>query len=116
MNVAREVVLTCSVCGTEGPHELLYLSGDVAASRCATCGTTLAFLPDLRMCYAGDIAVRAARLPRRFVGEAATRPLRLLLWPAKALRKPFRLLREMEEIAAFRGTSARRPPAGRRSR
>lgn len=64
MNVVREVVLTCSVCGTEGPHELLYLSGAVAASRCAAYGTRLAFLPDLRMRYAEDIAVRAAEIRR----------------------------------------------------
>ncbi len=40
MKVERDAILTCSACGVEGSHELLYLSEHLCASRCVNCGAT----------------------------------------------------------------------------
>ena len=73
MKVERDVVLACSACGVEGAHELLYLSGRLAASRCATCGTRLVVSAHPLADYAEDVAARAARLPRRVRGRGGGR-------------------------------------------
>jgi hypothetical protein len=37
----------------------------------------------------------------RLVGEAASSPTAVLLWPAKAFLKPLGLAKEVNEVAAF---------------
>lgn len=114
MKVERGFVLACSACGAEGPHELLYLSGRLAASRCATCGIRMVFSSHPLAGYAEDVAARAARLPRRFAEEAGAEPLAVVQgWPAKALRKPFALLGEAGEVISLAGTGLRHPTTER---
>lgn len=101
MKVERDAVLTCSVCGVEGPHELLYLSEHLRASRCANCGATQVYSGHIYADYARDLAERTARLPLRLTEDAVRRPTSLLSLPIKAIRKPVGLLKEVNLVAAF---------------
>ncbi|TCJ18903.1 hypothetical protein E0L93_05225 [Rubrobacter taiwanensis] len=101
MRVEEDAILTCSTCGVEGEHELLYLSDHLRASRCRSCGATGVYSPHIYADYARDVAERTARLPMRLAGEAIRRPTHLLLWPWKALRKPFGLLDEVGRVYTF---------------
>ena len=115
MKVERDVVLSCSVCGVEGPHELLYLSGRLNASRCMGCGTTLAYSGPVYAGYALDVAGRTVRLSGRVVGRAVGGVAGALRLPVRAARKPFGLLGEAYRVAAFERRTRRtrrRAPAG----
>jgi hypothetical protein len=107
MKVEKDAILTCSVCGFEGAHELLYLSGHLCASRCVNCGARRVYIDDLYSEYARDVAERTSRLPGRFVGDLRRRPFELAWWPYKIARKPFGLAREVGQISAFAGTRSR---------
>ena len=102
MKFDRDVTLACGVCGEEGLHELLYLSEHLRASRCGSCGHAGVYSSDLRADYAADLAGRFLMLPRKFAGEAARHPIRLLWWPIKALRKPLKILREIDRVEDLR--------------
>ena len=108
MKFESAAVLTCSVCRTEGFHELLYLSEHLRASRCANCGHAGFYSAHLRVDYAVDLAERFFMLPWKLAGEAIRRPGKPLRWPAKALRKPFKILQEIDRVEAFE--HARRRP------
>ncbi len=113
MKVERHAILTCSACGVEGQHELLYLSKHLSASRCANCGETQIYSGDIYAEYARDLAERTGRLPVRFFGEALHHPVGLASWPFKALRKPYGLLREIVQVSDFEHSRRRRTPARR---
>ena len=114
MKVERDAILTCSACGLEGPHELLYLSEHLCASRCVNCGTTRVYSSHIYAEYARDLAERTSRLPGRFAGEML-HPTEMMKWPVKALRKPFGLIREVGQVTTFE-QSRRSPAPGRRIR
>jgi predicted RNA-binding Zn-ribbon protein involved in translation (DUF1610 family) len=101
VKVERDAILTCSACGVEGPHRLLYLSEHLSASRCANCGETNVYSGDIYAEYARDLFERTGRLPVRFLGEALRHPIRLVRWPFKAVRKPYRLFKEVSEVNSF---------------
>ena len=101
MKIDNDVILTCSVCGVEGPHRLLYLSKHLRASECANCGAARTYSGHIYAEYARDLSERIARLPLRLAGEAASSPTAMLLWPAKAFRKPFGLAQEVNQVATF---------------
>jgi hypothetical protein len=101
LKVERNALLTCSVCGVEGPHELLYLSEHLRASRCVNCGATQIYSGHIYADYARDLAERTARLPLRLTEDAVRRPTSLLSLPIKAIRKPVGLLKEVNLVAAF---------------
>lgn len=101
MKVETDAILVCSSCGVEGEHELLYLSDHLRASRCRNCGSTLRFSDHVYAEYAWDLAERTARLPGRFVGDVFRGPSWVVSWPVKALRKPFSVLREVNQVTAF---------------
>jgi hypothetical protein len=109
LKVERDAILTCSTCGVEGPHELLYLSEHLCASRCVNCGKTQIYSGHIYAEYAKDLAERTSRLPGRFAREAFRLPMGVMGWPVKALRKPFRLLKEVDQVTSFE-RSRRRPP------
>lgn len=102
MKVENDAVLTCLSCGIEGPHELLYLSEHLRASRCANCGKTQVYSGHIYTEYAYDLAERAARLPLTVGKDAAGIPIRLLNLPLKVVRKPYRLLREVAVVTSFK--------------
>ena len=102
MKVERDAILTCSACGVEGPHELLYLSEHLRASRCSNCGKTQVYSGHIYVEYARDLADRTSHLPGRFVRDALRHPTELVKLPFKALRKPFRVLGEVGQVTAFR--------------
>ncbi len=110
MKVERDAILTCSTCGVEGPHELLYLSEHLRASRCANCGTTRVYSGHIYVEYAKDLAERTARLPLRLAEDVVRRPTSLLGLPIKAVLKPAGLLNEMNLVAAFERDRRRRAP------
>lgn len=101
MKIEKDAILTCSACGVEGSHELLYLSEHLAASKCSNCGTTLIYSGHIYTEYARDLAERTTRLPRRFLDDALHHPVRAVGWPIKALRKPYGLLKEFGQISSF---------------
>jgi hypothetical protein len=114
LKVDNDAILTCSECGIDGPHELLYLSEHLCASRCVNCGATHVYSGHIYAEYARDLAGRTSRLPGRFAGEMF-HPTELVKWPFKALRKPFGLIREMSQVTTFE-QSRRSPTPGRRIR
>ena len=113
MKVERDAILTCSACGIEGPHELLYLSEHLSASRCVNCGKSQTYSGRIYSQYARDLVERTGRLPRKFAEEALKHPTKVMGWPFKALRKPYTLLREVDQVTTFqRGRYS--PTPGRR--
>ncbi|WP_119068423.1 hypothetical protein [Rubrobacter indicoceani] len=101
MKIEDDAILTCSACGTEGPHELLYLSGHLAASRCLTCDETRVYSDHLYEDYVRDVIERTGHLPEKLVAEAFKSPLSLALWPIKAAHKPLSLAREFNRLTHF---------------
>ena len=101
MKVERDVILTCTRCGVEGSHELLYLSGLIRASRCGNCAYRRVYSGSLYASYARDVVQRGARLPVALVGRAIHDPLELFSWPVKGVRKPIKLLGELNQVARF---------------
>jgi hypothetical protein len=113
LKVEKDAILICSECGIEGPHELLYLSKHLRASRCVNCGATHVYSGHIYAEYARDLAERTSRLPGRFAGDVFRRPTEIVWWPFKALRKPFRLIGEVNQVTTFE-RSRRAPAPGRR--
>ncbi len=113
MKVERDAILTCSACGVEGPHELLYLSEHLSASRCVNCGKSQIYSGRIYSEYARDLVERTGRLPRKFVEEALKHPTKVVGWPLKALLKPYGLIREVDQVNTFH-QSNRSPTPGRR--
>ncbi|MGH3086482.1 MAG: hypothetical protein ACRDSJ_04095 [Rubrobacteraceae bacterium] len=110
MKVEKNAVLTCSECGAEGEHELLYLSGHLCASRCVNCGGTHVYSGHIYTEYVQDVAERTWRLPGKFAGEVARNPFGVVRWPIKAVRKPFGLIKEISQVTAFeRGRRSHAP-------
>lgn len=101
MKVETDAILVCSSCGVEGEHELLYLSDHLRASRCCNCGATLRFSDHFYADYAWDVAERTVRIPAQLVGDVFKSPKWVFVWPVKALRKPFALLREFTQVTSF---------------
>ena len=114
MKIDNDVILTCSVCGVEGPHRLLYLSKHLRASECANCGAARTYSGHIYAEYARDLAERTALLPGKVAGEML-HPTEVVKWPFKALRKPFGLIREVSQVTTFE-QSRRSPAPGRRIR
>jgi hypothetical protein len=108
LKVERDAILTCSTCGVDGPHELLYLSEHLRASRCANCDTTRVYSGHIYVEYAKDLAERTARLPLRLAEDVVRRPTSLLGLPIKFVFKPAGLLNEMNLVAAFERNSRRK--------
>lgn len=110
MKVETDAILVCSSCGVEGEHELLYLSDHLRASRCCNCGATRHFSGHVYAEYARDVAERTARLPGKFVCDVFKGPSWVVAWPVKVLRKPFSLLREVNQVTAFERRRPRKSP------
>ena len=86
-------------------------------SRCGNCGVAHVYSGHLYTEYVRDVAERGARLPANLVRRTLRNPFGIILWPAKGIRKPARLLGEMIQISRFgpplRPRLPRRtPPAG----
>lgn len=113
MKVHRDAVLTCSTCGVEGEHELLYLSERLRASRCANCGKTLVYSGHIYTEYALDLVERTTNLAGKVAGTVLRGPLEVAKLPLKAAGKPLGLLRELHEISSFkRGVKRRAARSG----
>jgi hypothetical protein len=110
LKLDSEAFLTCSACGVEGAHELLYLSEHLCASRCANCGKTHVFTGHIYADYAKDLAGRTAGLTGRVFGDVLKRPTSVFGYPFKVAAKPFQLVKEVTQLTAFeRGRHARTP-------
>lgn len=112
MKIEHDAILTCAACGVEGPHELLYLSEHMRASRCTNCGFTAVYSENLYADYARDLAQRTSRFPINLASQAFRRPTAVLGWPVKAVRKPLELLKEVNYVAVLGNASRRGPRAG----
>lgn len=115
LKLEKAAILTCSTCGVEGEHELLYLSERLEASRCLGCGKAQVYSGHIYSEYARDMVERTLHLPGKLTGEALRNPTTIVSWPFKAIRKPFRLLVEMNQVATlernrhFSGSAHRKP-------
>ena len=116
MKVEKDALLTCAVCEVEGPHGLRYLSHHLCASRCINCGTARVYSEHIYSEYARDLAGRTTHLPGRMVGDVFRHPTEIVKWPFKAIRKPFGLLREVNQVTVFEQSRNRTPTPGRRIR
>ena len=112
MKVHRDAVLTCSTCGVEGRHELLYLSERLRASRCAFCGKTQVYSGRIYTEYALDLAERTTSLAGKVAGTVLRGPVEVAKLPFKAAGKPLGLLRELHEVATFKRAARRRAARG----
>ena len=101
MKIEHDAELVCGSCGMEGPHRLLYLSDHVRSSQCEGCGAVRMFTSRLYADYARDVAERGIRLPCRLAGRALRNPLEVFGWPVRGIKKPFGLLRELDQVAAL---------------
>jgi hypothetical protein len=103
MKVEKDAVLTCTVCGVEGPHRLIYLSNHLYGSECETCGAARVYSSSghLYAAYTVDLAQRSARLPLGLARRAFERPTGILKWPIKGIQKPFGILNEVTQVVAF---------------
>lgn len=101
MKIFEHVELECVFCKGDRPHELLYLSGSMRASKCEDCGHVLVFSGPLREEYTIDVMRRVLRLPSRLNRELVSSPLSSLLWPAKAAIKPLQLAQEAHRLRTF---------------
>jgi len=110
MRYERDAILTCTACGVEGPHELLYLSGQLRGSRCLTCGETGSYSGHIYAEFARDLAARTTMLPLRLAGEVIRHPLAVPKWPVKALGKPFGLVAELVRVNSFEKGRHHAPP------
>jgi hypothetical protein len=115
LKVEKTAILICSACRIDGPHELLYLSERLCASRCVNCGKTQVYSSHIYTEYARDLAARTAQIPGRVAGDVFHHSAEVAKWPFKALRKPFGLLREVNQITTFE-RSRRSSTPGRRIR
>lgn len=110
MKVESDAILTCSNCGIEGYHELLYLSEHLCASRCANCGKTHVYSGHIYTEYARDLAERTSAFPLKLAGDVLRHPTTLAEWPLKAVRKPFNLLKEVTQVTGFERSRRIRAP------
>ena len=114
MKVEQDAILTCAVCGVEGPHELLYLSEHMRGSRCENCRYTAIYSDHLYADYVRDLAERTSHLPVSLVSRAFQHPTEVFGWPLKAVHKPFGLLKELGYVIFLeRGLNRRRTPGSR---
>jgi len=101
LKVENDAILTCTACGVEGPHELLYLSEHMCASRCANCGHAVVYSHNLYADYARDLAGRTSRLPISLASKVLRSPVDVLRWPFKMANKPLGLLKELNYVAVL---------------
>lgn len=101
MRVHDHVELGCVFCGEDQPHELLYPSEQMKASRCEICGRVLVFSGPLQEEHAVDLFRRVLRLPVKVGREFSERPLPPLAWPARVVRKPLLVLKEAQTVGSF---------------
>ncbi len=111
MKVDKDAILTCTVCGVEGLHRLIYLSEHLYGSGCETCGATRVYSSSghLYTAYAIDLAQRSVGLPLGLARRALENPTDVLRWPTKGIRKPFAILNEVAQVVAFEHRMHRGP-------
>ncbi|MDD2211924.1 MAG: bh protein [Clostridia bacterium] len=90
----------CNGCKQEGPHFLIYSNNVLLRSECAKCGREIPFCEQtLLTLYAQDIVQRILTKPKR-VSEELKKDLHraILTLPARIITKPYRLVKEVEEV------------------
>ena len=108
MEVEREAILTCTVCGVDSSHILLYLSNRLRASQCRHCGATQVYSRHTYADYARDVAERSVRLVCNSARRALRISLETLQWPVKGVYKPFGLLGELGQVVQLERRSRHR--------
>lgn len=103
VKIEEDAVLSCSACGVEGRHELLYLSNHLAASRCLNCEETRVYSEHLYEDYVRDVVERTGHLPEKPIVKALKIPLSLAFWSLR-VEKPLSMACEFGRLASFRNT------------
>ena len=93
-------VLTCSSCGQEADHELVYVGRLLHSTRCSACGTVIRHEQrDLMRTYLLDLEHRLVTKPGRMARTAATSPVDFARGlPGALLRQPRKMLSELRTL------------------
>jgi len=94
---AEHAVLTCSSCGVEADHELLYAGRLLHSTRCGECGHVVRHEQrELFTAYLFDLEQRLVSKPIRLFRAASREPRRFLLGlPRAILRQPGKFAAEV---------------------
>lgn len=97
MDTVRHAELTCSRCGTDTVHEVVYAGRLLVQVTCTTCGRT--FSRDVRAEYLADLRQRLATKPKRMLRRLRKDPLRFAgSLPKTVPAKPLELLSEIRVV------------------
>ena len=94
---AEHAVLTCSSCGVETDHELLYAGRLLHSTRCTECGHVVRHEQrELYTAYLRDLEQRLACKPLRLMRSAGREPRRFIVGlPRAILRQPGKIAAEV---------------------
>lgn len=89
--------LTCTTCGEETRHELLYAGRLLVVTRCTQCGTAIE--RDVRRRYLADLRQRVVSKPARMLRRFRKHPVGFTSsLPRTTIRKPLELLEEVRLV------------------
>ena len=91
-----EAGLYCLDCKEEVNHEVTYINNDIKSISCLECGRTKEMKMDLKKKFYKEIYERISTKPTRITKEYKEDLSHLLLsFPVRAIRKPYRLLKDV---------------------
>ena len=91
-----EAGLYCVNCKEEVNHEITYINDDIKSIRCEQCNRTKELKMDLKKEFYKEIYERISTKPTRMTEEYRKDLSHLLLsLPVRAIRKPYRLLKDV---------------------
>ncbi|GAA3837124.1 MULTISPECIES: hypothetical protein [Amycolatopsis] len=109
MGTVRHAELTCSRCGTDTVHEVVYAGRLLAEVTCTACGRT--YGRDVRADYLADLRQRLVSKPKRMLRRLRKDPLRFASsLPKTVPAKPLELLSEIRVV--WHSGKNRRPRGG----
>lgn len=90
-------LLTCSSCGVEAEHELLYTGRLLHSTHCTECGHVVRHEQrELYTAYLRDLEQRLASKPMRLMRSAGREPRRFIVGlPRAVLRQPGKIAAEI---------------------
>lgn len=100
MTEQLDASLTCSSCGLETDHELVYVGRLLHSTTCTSCGFVVRHEQrDLMGAYLRDLEHRLLTKPARLARQAARQPGRFAAsLPAGVLRQPHKIWNEVRTL------------------
>lgn len=91
--------LYCTRCQSDTPHRITYLNGCISHIECEHCARSYDLEVDVKHELYHELLNRIKSKPSRITQEYKGNLTRFLLaFPRKAVRKPYRLLKEAKEV------------------